>query len=85
MSEYLKMQSGDMLQALADDAMKWADAFAELHPEVDKGTTVAWFANAIENAWDTRSSRFSRDDDAWTDFKDQVERHRKLWREISPS
>lgn len=30
------------------DARKWAEAFCQLCPDMDEGTMIAWFANAIE-------------------------------------
>jgi hypothetical protein len=32
------------------DASAWAEEFAKVVPEVDQGTMVTWFANAIETA-----------------------------------
>jgi len=80
---YTDMNPGDMLQSLGDDAMKWADAFCEQFPDFDREAAFGWFANAIENTWDTRCSRLTAgDEEGWNDFKEQVERHRRCWAEL---
>jgi hypothetical protein len=33
-----------------DDAAVWAEEFVKLHPDVDEGTMIAWFANCAETA-----------------------------------
>jgi len=45
------------MSELADDGAKWAAAFCERHPEIDEGTMIGWFCNAIEVAHDTRTDR----------------------------
>lgn len=82
-SRYMDMDPGDMLTAVADDATKWAQAFGEVFPEIDRELMVAWFANAIENTWDVRCSRLTRSDQAWASFSAQVEHHRALWKELA--
>lgn len=54
---YTAMREGELLNALGDDAMKWAIAFVQIAKankwtidNLDEGLMVAWFANAIENA-----------------------------------
>jgi hypothetical protein len=39
----------DKLRA-TDDAAVWAAEFTKLHPDVDEGTMIAWFANCAETA-----------------------------------
>lgn len=53
---YAAMLPGDMLAALGDDAMKWAEAFCQINGG-DVGLMVGWFANAIEHSTDVRAGR----------------------------
>lgn len=32
------------------DAVVWAEEFAKVHPEIDQGLMIGWFANAMETA-----------------------------------
>ena len=45
------------LDALGDDAAKWADAFIQMHPDcgLDESIMVGWFANAIDHSCDVRA------------------------------
>jgi len=52
--------SAPMLEALGDDAHKWATAFCQFHPVMPYETMVTWFANAIETA-DAHRARRMRD------------------------
>ncbi len=58
---YREMQNGDMLQAVGDDASKWAAAFMEILGDrlaaIDEGLMIGWFANAIEHSCDVRERR----------------------------
>ena len=49
---------GALLQAMGDDAVKWAAAFCaiatELGHNIDEGWMTGWFANAIEHSSDVR-------------------------------
>jgi hypothetical protein len=81
-TSYMNMQAGDMLQALGDDASKWADAFRELHPEIDHETMFGWFANAIEHSSDVRRGRLFRSDEAFCDFVDDLMMHRRFLRDL---
>lgn len=81
-TRYMNMQAGDMLQALGDDATKWADAFRELHPEIDHETMVGWFANAIEHSADVRRGRLIRSDEALCGFVDDLMMHRRFIRDL---
>lgn len=78
---YREMSAPDMLKALGDDAAKWAAAFRELHPELDEGELIGWFANAIESSSDLRRSRLIHDDEAWADFNEQIGWQRRCWRD----
>lgn len=40
--------------------MVWASEFAKVFPEVDTGTMIGWFANAIETAIDEGQTRERR-------------------------
>lgn len=80
---YTDMNAGDMLQALGDDAMKWADAFCEKFPDFDHEDAFGWFANAIENSWDTRCSRATHSDDGLLDHMSALIRNRDTWRELA--
>lgn len=81
--KYTDMKAGDMLQALADDGMKWATAFREKYPDVPEDAAFGWFANAIENTWDTRCSRATHDDAALLDHVSDLVRNRDFWRELA--
>lgn len=39
------------------DAQVWANEFAKQFPEIDKGTMLGWFANAIMAGYDTAMSK----------------------------
>lgn len=80
---YTDMTAGDMLTALADDAMKWAQAFREQFPDVPEDAAFGWFANAIENSWDVRCSRATHDDERLVDHLSALLRNRDLWRELA--
>ena len=45
--KYTDMSSGEFLKALGTDSYKWADAFMQIGPTVDRETMMGWFANAI--------------------------------------
>lgn len=83
MSKYSDMSAGDFLAALGEDAAKWAEAFGEQYPDIPADVMIGWFANAMENVWDLRCSRFTRNDEAWADFKAQVESNREFWRKLA--
>jgi hypothetical protein len=80
---YLDMQAGDMLTALGDDAMKWAEAFVQRFPGLPVEDVYGWFASAIENSWDLRNSEITHSDTALADHVSQLLRNRDLWREIA--
>ena len=51
--DYTAMDAPTMLQAVGDDAAKWAAAFCQTarmlgYNIIDEGWMIAWFANAIE-------------------------------------
>ncbi len=58
---YAEMSAPELLQAVADDAGKWADAFVEIvlkgGVEIDQALMIGWFANAIESSYDLRRRR----------------------------
>jgi hypothetical protein len=39
------------------DARDWAEAFCKLNPQMDEGTMLAWFANALMRGFDEGKSR----------------------------
>ena len=39
------------------DARDWAAAFCKEHPDIDEGTMIAWFANALMRGFDEAASR----------------------------
>jgi hypothetical protein len=41
------------------DARDWAQAFCKLHPDVDEGAMISWFANALMRGFDEATSRYS--------------------------
>jgi len=56
MTDYTKMNGGEMLQELGDDAMKWADAFVQINGDaIAHDVLFGWFANAIEHSHDVRT------------------------------
>lgn len=61
-TDYTGMTGPQLLEALGDDASKWAAAFCQhaktfnLH-HIDEGWMVGWFANAIEHSHDVRGRR----------------------------
>jgi hypothetical protein len=62
--DYTVMKDGDLLEALGDDASKWAEAFCQIKAsarwsadDIDRDLMIAWFANAIEHSHDVRRNR----------------------------
>ena len=57
--DYTAMQPGEMLDAVRDDASKWAAAFCQtarkLGYTIDEGWMIGWFANAIEHSHAVRT------------------------------
>ncbi len=47
---YVRMRDTEVIAACGADPSKWADAFAQHHPQVDVGTLIGWFLNAMEQA-----------------------------------
>jgi hypothetical protein len=43
-----------------DDAAVWAEEFAKVEPDIDRGLMVGWFANAIETAKDLEACEHGR-------------------------
>ena len=58
---YANMQPGEMLQALGDNAARWADAFLQIGPRADWETMHLWFSNAIEQSTDVRVARIAHE------------------------
>ena len=83
MTKYNDMNAGGFLTALGDDATKWADAFCEQFPQIDREAAFGWFANAIENSSDVRRSRLIHDDARLVDFIEDVVSQRRLLRELA--
>jgi hypothetical protein len=44
------------------DAQVWAKEFCKQFPDMDEGTMIAWFANAIMAGYDTAQMRGSRNE-----------------------
>lgn len=60
--DYTVMMDRELLNALGDDASKWAIAFRQTalklgYSDMDEGWLVGWFANAIEHSDDVRRRR----------------------------
>lgn len=58
--DYAAMSEPALLNALGDDAQKWALAFNQIavktgHQSMDIGWLTGWFANAIEHSWTVRT------------------------------
>lgn len=58
--DYTALGGPALLQALGDDAQKWAEAFHQMaiklgYSDMDKGWLIGWFANAIEHSWVIRT------------------------------
>lgn len=63
-ANYADMDDPALLEALGDDAYKWAEAFCQIKAkmgwapdDIDEGLMVGWFANAIENSTQVRQQR----------------------------
>jgi hypothetical protein len=79
---YAAMEAGEFLSALGDDAQKWAEAFCEQYPDMDREIMFGWFANAIEHSGDVRRGRLVRNEVRWNDYRAEVERERRFWKEL---
>jgi hypothetical protein len=60
--DYTALTGPQLLEALGDDASKWAAAFCQYaktfnHSDIDEGWMIGWFANAIEHSHDVRGRR----------------------------
>ena len=59
--DYASMSEAELLNALGDDASRWAAAFCQiakkLGHDIDEGWMIGWFANAIEHSWYERTNR----------------------------
>lgn len=56
------MDAATLLDALGDDASRWAAAFRQTairlgYSDMDEGWLIGWFANAIEHSSDVRERR----------------------------
>jgi len=57
---YTAMKPVEMVQALGDDAHKWATAFRQCHPSaMNHDLMVTWFANCIERSHEVRIARMT--------------------------
>ena len=79
---YQSMTVAEMLQALGDDAQKWADALLQTYPHcnIPHEILFGWFANAMQHSLDVQRWRLIHDDAAWLNFQDDVflqRRHRQ--------
>ncbi len=57
--DYTAMEGHEMLNALGDNAWKWAAAFRQTavklgYSDMDEGWLIGWFANAIEHSTEVR-------------------------------
>lgn len=62
--DYTRMTAPEMLNAVRDDAWKWADAFMQTlgtGVELDHALMVGWFANAIEHSHALRAAAAVRE------------------------
>lgn len=54
--DYTRLNSGELLTALGDDAAKWAAAFDQIvvrgGVQIDQGLMLGWFANAMMRSLD---------------------------------
>lgn len=41
------------------DARDWAAAFCKIHPSMDEGTMISWFANALMRGYDEFAARLA--------------------------
>lgn len=61
MTDYMGMETHEMLKMLGDDASKWAAAFCQIAKakghDIDEGWMISWFANAIEHSTHVRKAR----------------------------
>ena len=57
--DYTALSEPEMLEALGDDASKWAEAFCQFARTnghtIDEAWMITWFANAIEHSHHVRS------------------------------
>lgn len=61
-TDYASMTEQELLNAVGDDASKWAAAFRQValrlgYSDMDEGWLIGWFANAIEHSSDVRTWR----------------------------
>jgi transposase len=67
MTDVTGMSDGEILAWMGADAQRWAEAFAQLHPDKgDPSLMIGWFANAMEAG--ARESR-----NAVSRVQDQIE------------
>jgi hypothetical protein len=61
MTDYTLLDEPNFLEAVGDDAQKWADAFCQIAAthghDIDYDWMVTWFANAIEHSAQVRMRR----------------------------
>ena len=60
--DYARMPEHKMLDAMSDDAARWATAFCQIAKrsqglDIDEGWMIGWFANAIEHSTMVRQAR----------------------------
>ena len=57
--DYTAMNPPALLEAMGDNARKWAEAFQQIVVDkgltIDEGLMITWFANAIEHSSDVRA------------------------------
>jgi hypothetical protein len=60
-TDYASMPEHKMLDAMSDDASRWAAAFCQIAKkqghDLDEGWMLGWFANAIEHSTMVRTAR----------------------------
>ena len=76
-NDYRPMNDGELLQALKDDAQRWARSFMQLTEgkNIDEALMLTWFAAAIERAKDEERWRREKDPDS----KEKKSSELKLW------
>lgn len=75
--------SGEFLNRLGTDAVKWAEEFCKRYPTVPEDEAMGWFANAMMAMWDLTNSDITHDDTALADHISGLIRNRDLWRELA--
>ena len=67
MTDYTHMSSGDFIEAIGNDGMKWTEAFRQINPDcnVDDDVMLGWFCNALCVGEDRGLARAGMIDPMW--------------------